>query len=474
MPSLTIPSADFRALADRITRLSADFLDSLDQRRSFPQTSGAETERIFRVPLAEHGLGAAALEGLADVLAHSRPPSPRFAAYVFGSGEPIAALADLLASVLNQNVTAWRSAPAAVAIERTVVGWIAEAIGCQHFSGSLCGGGSSANLMGLAMAREAKAAANQDGARPCVVYASSEVHMSIGKAVALLGIGHKNLRLIPVDREFRIDITALDRAIEEDKRAGKTPIAIVASAGTTNTGAIDRLDAVADLAQRHGLWMHVDGAYGALAAIAIPEQFVGLGRADSISLDPHKWLYQPADCGCLLFKDAGRARVAFSHTGEYARPLSEDPIEGFAFFEESMELSRRFRGLKLWLSLRYHGLAAFREAIQADLRHARQLEARIKQNPRLELIAKGPLSAVCFRYVGQPRIMDDAELNWWNEAILHYLQRVRARVYISNALIDGKFALRACFVNHRTTDRDVDVIVDEVVESAKHAVLNPR
>ena len=296
-----------------------------------------------------------------------------------GSGEPIAAAADLLASVLNQNVTAWRSGPSAATVERVVVSWLAEAIGCNGFRGSLTGGGSPANLMGLAMAREACLPANETGARPGTIYASDQVHMSIPKAVALLGVGRDHLRLIGCDEEFRIRTDLLREAIRRDVRAGLTPIAVVGSAGTVSTGSIDPLQELAAIAKEFGAWFHVDGAYGALAAIAEPGKFVGLREADSLSLDPHKWLYQPIDCGCLLYRDAAAARRAFSHTGDYAKSLLDDPVEGFAFFEESIELSRRFRALKLWLSLRYHGLANFREAIRNDLAMAQHLAATYRQ-----------------------------------------------------------------------------------------------
>ncbi len=463
--SLDLTAEDFRRLASDVVCLCADYLATLDSRPAYPKTSGAETERLFSKPWPYDGLGSAALDELTVVLEHSRPPSPRFYGYVFGSGDPVAAVADLLASVVNQNVTAWRSAPAAVAIERTVIGWIAEAVGCLDFGGSLCGGGSSANLMALAMAREARLPANEGGARPGVVYASEQVHMSIPKAVALLGLGRESLRLIAVDDRFRMVPAALELAVEKDRRAGKRAIAVVASAGTVNTGSIDPLKPIADVARRHGLWLHVDGAYGALAAIAEPDRFHGLALADSLSLDPHKWLYQPADCGCLLFRDAAAARTAFAHTGDYAKVLNEEPLEGFAFFEESLELSRRFRALKLWLSLRYHGRQAFETAIRRDLDHAQRLAARIAAEPALELLAPVELSAVCFRYIGPGRRPDD-DLNALNEAILKRVLK-RGRVFFSNASIRGQFALRACFVNHRATDADVDAVTEEVLAAAR-------
>jgi glutamate/tyrosine decarboxylase-like PLP-dependent enzyme len=238
----------------------------------------------------------------------------------------------------------------------------------------------------------------------------------------------------------------------------------VASAGTVNTGAIDPLARIAEIAQQNGAWFHIDGAYGALAAIAEPSKFHGMDLADSISLDPHKWLYQPLDCGCLLYRSSEAAQKAFSHSGDYTRALSADPIEGFAFFEESLELSRRFRALKLWLSLRYHGLAAFRESIRKDLAHARRLAEAIKTEPQLELIGSGELSAVCFRYRGA-RGIDETALNPLNASILKRTQK-RGRIYLSNASLAGKFCLRACIVNHRTNDSDIDVIVPEVLAAA--------
>jgi glutamate/tyrosine decarboxylase-like PLP-dependent enzyme len=463
MSRLEISPDEFRRVALHMVELASELLAETHSLPAFPRTSGEETERLFRSALPEAGLGTAALEILPEMIRHSRPPTSRFFGYVLGSGEPVAAAADLLASVLNQNLTAWRSSPSAVTIERTVVEWLAAAIGCAGFAGSLTGGGSSANLMGLAMAREANASANERGAQPCAVYASDEAHMSIGKAMALLGLGRENLRLIPTDQSFRMSSLELERAIHEDRRQGKRTVAVVASAGSVNTGAIDPLLQIAEIARGHGLWLHVDGAYGALAAIAAPEKFAGLNQADSLSLDPHKWLYQPLDCGCLLFRDAQVARTAFAYTGEYTRALNEDPVEAFSFFEESIELSRRFRALKLWLSLRYHGLAAFREAIAADLSHAQRLAVNVDAAPELERLAPVELSAVCFRFRGRERKDDD--LDRLNRAILKRLIE-RGRVYISNASIRGKFVLRACFVNHRTTDSDVDAVVPEVLAAA--------
>ncbi|MFG1285303.1 pyridoxal phosphate-dependent decarboxylase family protein, partial [Xanthobacter autotrophicus] len=244
-------------------------------------------------------------------------------------------------------------------------------------------------------------------------------------------------------------------AISRDRKSGKKPLAIVASVGTVATGAIDPLREIAKIAETDGLWLHVDGAFGVLAALAAPDRFDGLNLADSISLDAHKWLYQPIDCGCLLYRDRDAARKTFSDSGDYVRILNQDPGESFAFFDESIELSRRFRALKLWLSLQYHGRKAFREAIARDLRHAQLLAETIQAHPKLELLAPVPLSAVCFRYRGRD-----------NEAILRRVI-ARGRVYLSNATINDQFALRACFVNHRTGPEDINEIIYEVIAAAE-------
>jgi aromatic-L-amino-acid/L-tryptophan decarboxylase len=463
MSPLHISNEEFRALATRMTAIAADLLEQLDGMRAYPRISGAQTTKAFDAPLPEEGLHGQALDALASVVDMSRAPTARFFGYVLGSGEPVAALADLLASVLNQNVTAWRSSPAAASIERQVVRWIAAALGCQGYTGSFCGGGSAANLMALAMAREEKSPANESGAQPGMVYASSEAHMSIAKAVALLGLGRDNLRVIPVDAQFRMRTQELRRAIAEDRAAGRNLIAVVASAGTVNTGAVDPLQEIAAICHEHSLWLHVDGAYGVPAALVVPEKFRGLSEADSLSIDLHKWLYQPVDCGMLLYRNSALARAAFEHTGEYARVLVADAVEGFAFFDQSIELSRRFRALKIWLSLRYHGLRAFRDAIRADLDHAQQLTDFVRASEQLELLAPVELSAVCFRYCAD---QGNRNLNELNAAILRHVIE-SGRVYLSNALIRGNFALRACFVNHRTQEADVAEIVPEVLAAAR-------
>jgi aromatic-L-amino-acid/L-tryptophan decarboxylase len=468
MRPLELSDEEFRRLAGEIANFSAQYLSTIDARPIHPATSGAETERLFSENLPELGLGARAFASLADVATYSRAQNGRFFGYVQGPGEPVAALGDFAASILNQNMTAWRSSPSGIMIERTVVRWLAALVGCRGFLGTLTSGGSAANLMGLTMAREAMTPSNERGLRnapPGVIYASEQVHMAVPKAVAMIGIGRENLVTIPCDNFYRMAPSKLQEAIRRDKSRGLTPVAVVASAGTVNTRAIDPLREIAEIARTEGVWLHVDGAYGALAFIAAPEKFDGLEMADSLSLDPHKWLYQPLDCGCLLYRDQAVARLTFKYTGDYAKQLSTDPIEGFAFFEESIELSRRFRALKLWLSLRYHGLESFRAAIAGDLERARRLASAIGQCREFEVLNPIELSAVCFRHLVKSGASEE-ERNQFNLALLKRLV-TRGRVYLSNAVLKKKFCLRACIVNQLTVDADIDLVVPEVLEAAR-------
>ena len=460
MPPLQLSADEFKAIADGVNRLVEVFVADLEERRTVSATSTADTA-TFDLPLPEEGVGEAVLRDLEAISQHVRAPTGRRLPYVVGSGDPIGALGDFYASVLNQNLTAWRSAPAAVAIERTVLEWLGAAIGCDGFVGTFTSGGSLGNLLALAMARESSAPANEDGAQPGVVYASEEVHMSIPKAVAMLGLGRANLRLIPVDENMRIHVPALETAIARDREAGLRRIALVGSAGTIMSGAIDPLAELADVAQRNKLWFHVDGAYGAAAALAEPERFVGMSQADSICLDAHKWLYQPLDCSVLLYRDEDAARHAFAYSAEYVKTASDDPIAGFAFFDQTIELSRRFRALKLWLSLRYHGLAAFRAAIAENIEQAKLLAKLIDAEPSLELLAPVELSAVCFRWTNA----NADTLNDRNEEILREVTRA-GRVWLSNASVHGAVGLRACITNHRTTEQDVHTVVEEVLAAA--------
>jgi glutamate/tyrosine decarboxylase-like PLP-dependent enzyme len=344
-----------------------------------------------------------------------------------------------------------------------------------------------ANMTALMMAHRAKAAADVSSAglwnlqAPMTVYASDQIHMSIPKAADILGLGRAQVRLIACDDHFRMNVGALRQTIAADIEDGMRPFCIVASAGTVNTGTIDPLDEIAEVAKEFNLWFHIDGAYGALAALDATKRplFRGLDRADSISLDPHKWLYVPIDSGCLLFRDEARARAAFAFDGaDYIKVHEENEAEAFAFWNYGPELSRRFRALKIWLTLRYYGVRRIARAISEDNAMAAYLGNQVEAAADFELLAAAKLSICCFRYVPpgyQARLQSadkgtcaalDAELDRLNTNIMNAVQR-GGRAYISSATLCGKFALRACITNFRTTRGDIDETLEIIREAAR-------
>jgi glutamate/tyrosine decarboxylase-like PLP-dependent enzyme len=407
--------------------------------------------------LPEHGIELGPLLRTCEaLLAEGRRTAPAFFGYVLSPPSPIGVAGDLLASAANQNVTSWRSAPAATELELLTIRWLGQLVGfSDHAAGLLVGGGSAANLTGLLLALESRGALDSDR-RSLIAYASQEAHFSIAKATAVLGV---QLRTVAIDADRRLDPHALAGAIVADRAAGLRPFCVVASAGTTSTGAVDRLADLASVAAEHELWLHADGAYGALAA-ADPDHrhlFAGINRVDSLCLDPHKWLYVPLDCGALLLREA--ASVSSSPDAGYVRVIAARELERFAFWEHGLELSRRFRALKLWMTIRYYGARRLAQAIAEDIALASYMGSVVRACDDLELLVEPSLSICCFRHV--PAGMPPAALDAHNERLLVRLQR-DGRVYLSNADLDGRFALRACITNFRTAREDVERTVDLV------------
>lgn len=470
-------SAPLEPSSDELRRWGACVLDwmvryhdGLRVRRLAPDTTSREIRTAFDRALPEDGVGfEAALDDYQRLLAFARHNGhPRMFGYVQSPGVAVASLADLLASTLNANVTAWRSAPGPVEIERLVVEWIRQMVGADPAGdGVLVSGGSMANFSALATARRAQAPIdlNREGAhalpRAMRLYVSAETHHSVAKAATMLGVGSAHVREVPVDDALRMRVDALEAMIAEDRRAGHQPFCVVGSAGTVNTGAIDPLDQLADVAERESLWFHIDASYGGFAALApaVRGKLSAFSRADSIALDPHKWLYLPLDCGCVLYRDPAAARATFAHDAEYTRVIGSAPAESFVFWESGPELSRRFRALKVWMMLRAVGLAPIRAAIEKDLACAAALAKKVDASDDFERLAPVELSIVCFRHV--PASIPPDRLDAWNERLLVALQRDGSS-YISNASVGGRFALRACIMNHRTTLDDMDVLLGDL------------
>jgi glutamate/tyrosine decarboxylase-like PLP-dependent enzyme len=296
-----------------------------------------------------------------------------------------------------------------------------------------------------------------------VVYASERVHMSVPKAAALLGLGRDAVRLVPANQDGEMMPDALDEMIAADRAAGRHVVCVVANAGEVNTGAIDPLEAVADVCAAHRVWLHVDGAYGGFAA-AVPgvqTAFRGLSRAHSVSLDPHKWLFAPLDVGCLLVRELADLRRAFAHGAAYIDVVADRDMSDFAFWDISPELSRRFRALKIWFALKCHGADAFVEAIGRNIALAQELAAAIDASDDFERLAPVPLSIVCFRYVPRGAAGHLSRLNDVNRRLMIEVQRDGSS-YLSNATVGEAFALRACIVNHRTTAADIERLLTDL------------
>ncbi len=487
--SLDVDDEELQALSEKFSELAREYFATVSERRLFPATSGrALQDRFDQMPPSEAASLAALVADCEDIFHGSRHNGhPRFFGYVASPATPVGAFADLLASTLNASVTSWRSAPAATQIERTVVRWLGALIGYSDDAhGLLTSGGSMANLTALLIAHRAKSSSRifETGIRDAgraMIYASDQIHFSIIKAADILGLGHESVRLVPTDDRFCIDIDALRAIIERDREQGLKPFCVVGSAGTAATGAIDSLNEIASVARDFGLWFHIDGAYGAPAAMIEERktEFAGLELADSVSLDPHKWLYAPVDCGCLLFRDQAQARKAFATEADYVKVHEPAGIESFAFWDYGIELSRRFRALKVWLPLKYYGARRVAEAIADDIAMAQYMAERVRDSADLELLGPVQLSICCFRYVPaqirkriestsdtEPRTEIEAELNRLNEGIMHRVQR-GGEAYLSNAMLRGKFALRACIINFRTTRKDIDLTLESVREVAR-------
>ena len=431
-----------RAALERI----ALYYDTLRERPVVAPSTSQQLRAMFSEPLPR---GGASLDGLLETLddvvfRYSRHNAhPRFFGYISSPGTAVAAVGAMIEASLNANVSCWRSAPAATEMEHVAVGWMKEMLGYPAESaGLLVSGGSMANLSALAAARAAHGGS--------CVYVSAEGHFSIRKAAAMLGL---TVRVVT-------SVEELGGAVAEDRAAGAAPLCVVGNAGTTATGAIEPMVELAELARRERLWFHVDAAYGGFAALApsVRHRFAGIERADSVALDPHKWLYLPVGCGCVLYRDPAAARAAFSEDADYTRPIGLEQDEAFAFWDYGPELSRPFRALGLWLLIKHAGADRLAEAIERTIECAKYLERLVAESDDFEMLAPVTLSVFCFRY--RPRQFT-GDLDAMNERLMVALQK-DGSTYLSNARVGGKFALRGCVLNYRTTERDMERVLEDV------------
>ena len=447
---------EMRAMLEQVTDRIVDHIASVGDQPASYETDGRAIARDFAEPAPAEGTDFAGLLDriFDDAVPHSfNTAGPGYLAYIPGGGVFPSAVADLIANAINRYVGVWVAAPALVQIELNVIRWFCEAVGYGAGSGGvLTSGGSLSNLTAIVAARRERFG---DDFFHGVIYTSDQAHHSVRKSAVLAGFAESAVRQIQTNEHQEIRIDRLEAAMAEDRAAGRTPFLIVGSAGTTNTGAVDDLTALADLADRESLWLHVDGAYGGFFALTERGKaaMAGLERADSITLDPHKGLFLPYGTGALLVRDEGALRRAHATFADYM-PVMQHDADFVDFCDLSAELSRDFRGLRIWLPVKLFGLDAFRESLDEKLDLARWMAEQIRRVPEVEIVSEPRLSLVSFRLRG-----DDSD-----EATRALLDAINARqnVYLTGTMVDGRFAIRICVLSFRTHMDRMELCMEDI------------
>ena len=477
---IEIGKEEFRRIGYELIDRISEFIDTIAEK---PVTSGASPEQLQKIigtaSLPEHGASAdAILSKAADLLFnHSLLNGhPKFLGYITSSAAPLGALADLLAAAVNPNVGAQILSPVATEIEKQTVKWLAEFIGVSPgYGGILVSGGNMANFTAFLAARTAKAPAVKvdglGGAEKLFVYCSKATHTWIEKAAGLFGLGSASIRWIQTDAASKMDHSVLERTIQSDLKNGYKPIMVVGTAGDVSTGVVDDLKAIATVCKKYELWFHIDGAYGAPAAVIpkLKDLFEGIQDADSIALDPHKWLYSPLEAGCTLVKNPKHLTDTYSAHPEYYNFSKNEEESTLNYYEYGLQNSRGFRAFKVWMTLQQVGRSGYIKMIGEDIELSKLLFEQAKDHPELEAVTQN-LSIATLRYIpvdltGDPEAKE-AYLNKLNEALLNQLQQ-GGEVFLSNAIVSGKYCLRGCIVNFRTSKKDVGEIVEIVVREGR-------
>jgi len=468
-----LPPDEFRSAMHRVADLVADYLEGVGDRPVLPAVAPGEVRRVLPAAPPEEPEPVDTI--LDDYLRVIEPNvthwnHPGFFAYfaITGSGPGI--LGETLAAALNVNAMLWRTGPAPTELEERVCGWLGQMMGLPpELRGHINDTASSSSLVALAAARHrlpgldvrVKGLAGRPEAPPLTVYASDQAHSSIDKSAIVLGVGQENVRRIASDGAFRMSVPALAEAIARDRAEGRLPMAVVATAGTTSTTSVDPVPEIADLCEREGIWLHVDAAYAGSAAIC-PELralMPGLERADSLVVNPHKWLFTPVDCSVLFVRDPALLKAAFSLVPEYLR--TDEAAEVTNLMDLGFQLGRRFRSLKLWMVIRSFGVEGLRERIREHCAMARGLAGRVEADPRFELAAPVPFSTVCFR--ARPASTPE-EQDRFNERLM---ARINAAgpVLLSHTVLQGRYTLRAAIGNLRTEREHVEALWKLIVKS---------
>ncbi len=475
---IRISKDEFREIGYRLVDTISDFYDTIAER---PVTTGETPKEIQAIlgnaSLPENGTPVAELFSRTSdlLLNHSLLNGhPKFFGYITSSPTQTGALADMLAAVVNPNVGANVLSPMATAIEKQTVRWLAEFIGVSpSYGGILVSGGNMANLTAFLAARTAKApkSIKENGLvnspNEMVFYCSKATHTWIDKAAVLFGHGTRAIRWIPTDDNNKMNTAILSQTIKDDIKNGKKPFLVIGNAGDVSTGVVDDLSEIASICQSHDLWFHIDGAYGIPAAV-IPgykSLFDGIGEADSIALDPHKWLYAPLEAGCTLVKNPQHLIDTYSAHPVYYNFDSSADEPNLNYYEYGFQNSRGFRALKVWMALKQAGKNGYIKMINDDIELSKLLFETAQKHPELEALTQN-LSITTLRYVPLHNSQDENYLNTLNEKLLNELQR-GGEVFVSNAVIAGKYCLRACIVNYRTSKKDILEIIDIIVREGR-------
>jgi aromatic-L-amino-acid/L-tryptophan decarboxylase len=484
---IEIDAADFRAIGHHLVDRIAEFLDTLAERPVTPGESPSEIRNALDsdLSLPDNGTDPAKLiKRATDLLFdHSLFNShPRFWGYITAPAAPIGILGEFLAAATNANCGAWFLSPMATEIEAQTIRWIAQLLDYpMNCGGTLVSGGNMANMLGLFAARQAKAgwdarAAGLHGKQTqrLRIYCSKETHTWIHKGADLAGIGTDGIRWISAGKDFRMNVDELRKQIRADREEGERPFLVIGAAGSISTGAIDPLPEIASICREEDLWFHVDGAYGGLAAMLpdAPSDLKGLSEADSVAVDPHKWLYAPLEAGCTLVRDAEKLRAAFS----YHPPYYHFGVEAINYLDLGPQNSRGFRALKVWLALQHVGRKGYEQMLADDIQLSKELYSLVAEQEELEAFTQS-LSITTFRYV-PPGLRSGSEevekyLNQLNTELLTRLQS-SGKAFVSNAVLDGKFFLRACIVNFRTTLADIQSLPEIVIQMGREADMALR
>ncbi|NHN41058.1 aspartate aminotransferase family protein [Halorubellus sp. JP-L1] len=486
----------FRELGYRAIDLIADYYGSLDDRPVYVQADPSDVVAAFDDPLPESGEDpSAVLDAIeADVLRYAtHNPSPRFFGYVMGGGLPIAALADAIAAALNMNVGGWHPAPSATEVERTVVEWLADAIGYPtETMGLLTSGGTMANVVAVLTAfrdqtnHETRQVGLQGEERPtyALYVADHECHSSIYRAADMLNLGRDAVRLVPSNDDFTMDVDALEARLDADEADGDQPFCVVAQAGSINVSAIDPLDEIASVCDDRDLWFHVDGACGAVGAMLpeLADRYAGIERADSVTLDPHKWLNVSYECGAVLVHDRETLAETFAMDASYLRGSVAETPEEFDYYEFGPQMSRGFRALKVWASLKQLGVEGYRENLRGGIARAAHLDERVRDHDDFEAVQEPNLFIYSFRYVPADlrAALDDARGDETDpgepmDRVHQYLDRLNQAIvdevvdsglaFLTTTTVHDRRTLRTSICNHRTTDDDVDVVFEALADT---------